>query len=171
MDSLNKEELVKIMTEYPECIAAICNEQEDYKKYVYETFVRPRLKAFGECNSLLFEEDNLFASKGGRGFYFHKIEWVKSAIWFYTDHSGEWGFYWGVSNYVCDNLSLKQDRLDCIYGSSTDLWPYGWEYLNKYRDWDMNTIAEMINGHYLDYITKLVLTAVEEIEKKGLPMP
>lgn len=170
MDSLNKEELLKIMTAYPECVAAICNAQESYKQYVYYTFVKPKFLDFCESQKLIFNDSHLF-SGNKRGYFFHKEEWKRSAIWFYTEHSGEWGFYWGISNYSGDKLPVSQAKLNCFHSKPTEYWPYGWEFLSRYKDWDMYTIAEMINGHYLDYITKLVLTAVEEIEKNGLPMP
>ena len=35
----------------------------------------------------------------------------------------------------------------------------------------MNTIAEMVNGNYVKYITDLVSKAVEEIDNRNLPMP
>lgn len=103
--------------------------------------------------------------------YFHKKEWEHSAIFFYAERTTERDFYWGISNYSGGKLTVSQTKLDCFHCKPNEYWPYGWEYLSKYRDWDMNTIAEMINGHYMDYITKLVLTVVGEIDKKGLPMP
>lgn len=171
MDSLNKEELLKIMTAYPECVAAIYNEQDSYKQYVYNTFVKPMFVKFGESNHLIFEDINLFSSERERGFFFHKKEWKHSAIFFYAERTTERDFYWGVSNYSGGKLTVSQAKLDCFHSKPNEYWPYGWEYLNRYRDWDMNTIAEMINGHYVDYIIKLVLTAMEEIDKKGLSMP
>ncbi len=171
MDSLNKEELLKIMTAYPECVAAIYNEQESYKQHVYNTFVKPMFIKFGESNNLIFEDINLFSNERERGLYFHKKEWEHSAIFFYAERTTERDFYWGISNYSGGKLTVSQTKLDCFHCKPNEYWPYGWEYLSKYRDWDMNTIAEMINGHYMDYITKLVLTVVGEIDKKGLPMP
>ena len=176
MDSMNKEELLKIMTAYPECVAAIYYEQESYKQYVYNTFVKPMFIKFGESNNLIFNDCMLFSSeRAERGFYFHKEEWKCSAIWIYTESFNEKNFFWGISDYSGRELAVSQIKLDCINkcirGVTNEQWPYGREYLDKYRDWDLNTIAEMINGHYVDYIIKLVLTAVEEIDKKGLPMP
>ena len=46
MDSMNTEELMKIMVAHPECVAAICNAQESYKQYVYCTFVKPKFLEF-----------------------------------------------------------------------------------------------------------------------------
>lgn len=171
MDSLNKEELLKIMTAYPECIAAICNSQDSFKQHVYNTFVKPMFIKFGESNNLIFEDINLFSSEKERGLYFHKKEWEHSAVFFYAERTTERDFYWGISNYSGDKLAVTQAQLDCFHSKPNEYWPYGWEYLNKYRDWNMDTITEMINGHYVDYITKLVLTALEELDRKGVPMP
>ena len=171
MASLNKEELLKIMTAYPECVAAIYNEQESYKQYVYNTFVKPMFVKFGESNNLIFEDINLFSSERERGFFFHKNEWKHSAIFFYAERTTERDFYWGVSNYSGGKLTVSQAKLNCFHSKPNEYWPYGWEYLSRYRDWDMNTIAEMINGNYVAYITNLVLTAMEEVDRKNFPMP
>jgi hypothetical protein len=66
---------------------------------------------------------------------------------------------------------LKKEKLDCFNYSPVEKWPYGWGYLEKYRNWDMNTIADMVNGKYMEYIEELILEALKEIEEKGLPMP
>ena len=77
----------------------------------------------------------------------------------------------GVSNYEGDAIKVEKTQLDCISGPITDYWPYGYSYLSQYRNWDMNTISEMVNGNYAKYITGLVDKALEEIDKKNLPMP
>ena len=171
MDSLNKEELLKLMTAYPECVAAICNAQDSFKQHVYNTFVKPKFSDFCESHKMIFDDVNLFSPKGSRGFYFRKEEWKQAAIWFYTEHSGEWDFFMGISNYSGERLMVNQVKIDCFNINPQDDWPYGKEKLSKYQVWDMQTLAEMINGHYVDYITKLVLITVEEIDKKRLPMP
>ena len=48
METINKEELLKKMANNAEAVAAICNAQEDYKRYVYKTYVRPRFEEFAK---------------------------------------------------------------------------------------------------------------------------
>ena len=155
MEAINKDELLKSMAKNAEAVAAICNAQNEYKQYVYHTYVKPRFESFAKEHSLLYKEHNIFES-GNKGFYFHKEEWKSAAIWIYTDRINDtWDFYWGISDYSENKLR----------------WPYGKGYLEKYRNWDLHTIADMVNGKYMEYIEELILEALKEIEDKRLPMP
>jgi hypothetical protein len=171
MEAINKEKLMEVMVANSEAVAAICNTQNEYKQYVYLTIVKPKFEEYCQKNHLLFEDSNLFEGSGERGFFFRKEEWKSAAIWFYTERAGEKDFYWGVSNYEGDALKVEKIQLDCISGPITDYWPYGYKYLSQYRNWDMNTLSEMVNGNYVKYITDLVNKALEEIDRKNLPMP
>ena len=35
--------------------------------------------------------------------------------------------------------------MECMSERPTDYWPYGWEYLKPYENWDMSTITAMVN--------------------------
>lgn len=171
MEAINKDELLKSMAKNAEAVAAICNAQNEYKQYVYHTYVKPRFESFAKEHSLLYKEHNIFES-GNKGFYFHKEEWKSAAIWIYTERKNDtWNFFWGISDYSEKKLKLKKEKLDCFNYSPVEKWPYGWGYLEKYRNWDMNTIADMVNGKYMEYIEELILEALREIEEKGLPLP
>ena len=171
METINKEELLETMAANPEAVAAICNMQHDYSKFVYDTFVKPKFVEFASKKNLVFEETNLFAPKGERGFYFHRKEWTSAAIWFYTWRNGESEFIWGISNYSGDGLQIEETKLDCLENSPDKVFPYGTGNLGQYTNWDMNTFTEMVKGNYVEYITSLVGTALDEIDRKGLPMP
>ena len=115
-------------------------------------------------------KDNLFEN-GEKGFYFHKAEWKSTVICFKTEKKNDpYDFFWGITIYSKECLNFKLRKLDCLNQTPTEWWPYGWEYLNKYRNWDMNTMTDMVNGKYMNYIEKLVLEAINEIETKQLPM-
>ena len=171
METINKEELLETMAANPAAVAAICNSQEEYKRFVYHRYVRPKFEKFCADNKMVFKEDNLFGSGRYRGFCFHRESWLISAIYFYTDNAGEWNFYWGISGYQNGPLNVEFNKMDCFYSQPNKWWPYGYEYLNEYRNWDANTISEMIKGDFVEYIIGLVKTALEEIDRKGLPMP
>ena len=171
MEAINKEKLMEVMVANSEAVAAICNSQNEYKQHVYLTIVKPKFEEYCQKNHLFFKDINLFESRGERGFFFRKEEWKSAAIWFYTERAGEWDFYWGISNYEGDALKVEKVQLDCINGPLIEYWPYGYKYLSQYRNWDMNTISDMVNGNYVKYITDLVDKALEEIERKNLPMP
>ena len=171
MDTISKETLLKAMVANPEATAAICNSQEEYKKYVYYTYVRPEFENYAKEKGLIFEDNNLFSGKSGKGFYFRKMDWVSYAIWIYTKRSGEWGFLWGISNYNGDYKKVDRVKLDCLNNKPDDEWPYGRGDLKQYAHWNLDTISEMIKGKYVKFIIDLVNKAIEELENKKLPMP
>lgn len=172
MGTISTEQLVKCMASNAKAVAAMCNSQETYKKYVYNTYVKPRFKKFSEDNGLKFVDINLFGS-GQRGFYFKRPEWNNSGIFIWTDKSDERDFYCGVSNPE-GKMNVEKTKLDCFSKPGTDdYWPYGSKPLDKYMNWDVDTLAEMVNGNYMKYIEDLILEVLRELESenKKLPMP
>ena len=171
MENDNKQELLETMVANSDVVAAICNAQEDYKKYVYKTFVKSELENFASDRKLIFKDSNLFGSGSNRGLCFYREEWKFSAIYIWTERSGEWDFYWGISNYQGGPLNVEKRKVSWLEKYPNDYWPYGWEHLGRYKDWDMETISEMVKGNYTKYIIGLVDKALEEIDKDKLPMP
>ncbi len=172
METNNKEKLLQEMVNHADAVALIGSSLEDYKKYVFKRYVEKSdiINEFCKKHDLIFNHSKLFDGKSGKGFYFHKKEWKSAAVWIYTDRSGEWDFYWGVSNYA-DKLEINTLKMDCLSNPPTDYWPYGWESLKRYRVWDWNVYTEMVNGNFANYVVELVSKAIEEIERKELPMP
>lgn len=170
METISKDELMKCMADNAEAVAAICNSQEQFKQYVYDTIVKPKFKEFCSANGLEYADVNLFGS-GQRGFYFRKPEWKSSAIWFFTEKGDERDFYYGVSSYPEGKMNVKQEKLECLSRKTDEYWPYGSESLSKYLNWDVNTLAEMVNGNYMKYIEDLVSIILKELERRNLPMP
>ena len=173
MNDNNKQELMKIMAANPEAAAAIINNSGDYIQYVYTTFVKPELEKFAHENNLIYKENNLFTgSRGGRGFYFHKEEWKKSAIYIWTDRMSEYDFYIGISNYQGEMLDVEKVQLDNLREKPTDGFPYGWESLQpEYINWWADYMVYMINGNFAAYIKELVLKILKELEKRKIEMP
>lgn len=172
MEANNKRELLDKMANNSEIVAVLFAQQEEYKKYVFNKYVieSPVIKDLCSEKQLIIGQCQMFEGHAGNGFYFYKHEWKSAAIWFFTDKSGEWDFYWGISNYK-EELKVNEQKLDCLSKKPNKSWPYGWEYLNMYRHWDWNTYTEMIRGNVAQYIKDLVLLALNEIEKKAFEMP
>ena len=172
MDTQNVEHLLKLMADNADAVAAICNNQDKYKQFVYESYVKPAFEAFSKKNDLEFKGYNLFSAHGERGFYFRKKEWLMSAIWIYTEvKTGEWNFYWGISNYCGESMNVANSKLDSLKNQPREGWPYGWEYLPLYRNWDMNTLSAMVKGNYAQYVIDKVTVLLDEISSKRLTMP
>ncbi len=173
METINKENLLKAMADNSDAVAAICNVQEEYKKYIYEQFVRPNLEKFAKEENLIFKEIDMFGTgSDGRGFCFRREEWHTAAIYIWTDSRGEYNFYWGISNYTPNGIEkFEHQKLDCFDIQPNDYWPYGHSWLDQFRDWTSAENLSKMKEDGGEYFKKLVRSALEEIDRKGIPMP
>ena len=176
MDNSNKEKLFATMAENAEQVKAIYSVTWfEYLEYVFEKYVRPKLK---EMEGMTYEETNLFGGRGERGFYFRRKEWNRSAIWIYTYRSQPDCFMIGISNYNGGSLEVESNKLYCLKEHPDKDWPYGWEYLGKYKDWYLqnDSIPDMIddnkgNNKFVEYVKGKVKEILEEIDNKKTEMP
>lgn len=171
MEESNKKELFKLLAENNEETFAIINNAEEYKHYIYDTYVKPELKKESEESGLIFEECKIFDYKKDKGFFFYKKEWKSAAICMWSEYTDNKGFYWGVSQRTGPCLEVKKIKLDFLDNNPTESWPYGWGRLEQYKDWDVKTYSAMIKGRYTKYIMEKVKEILKEIEKKQLSMP
>lgn len=171
MESKYKEELFKMMIANAEATDAICDALWECRESVFKEYVFPALYDFALEKGLKYKEYELFDNSGEHGFYFYKQEWKNSAIWFYFETRSFVNSYWGISNYRGDKLKVEKRQMECMSERPTDYWPYGWEYLKPYENWDMKTIAAMVNGKYADMIKRNVETILEEISRTELRLP
>ena len=173
MKTNEKQELLNLMVAHAREVDALMMAQADYGKYVFENFVDPQLKEYAQSKGIIYERYNLFGSGSGRGLFFRREQWKGMAVFLYSDHTAEWDFYWGVSNYTdCDMTPLLQLRLNCFDGSPTEGWPYGWKYLEKYRNWNFadGTFTAMIEGDFAKYVMEQVDIILDEIDCKKIVM-
>ena len=173
MEKEEKEKLIATMIENAEQVKAIYSVTWfEYLESVFEKYVRPKLKSM---DGLMYKETNLFGGRGERGFYFRRKEWNRSAIWIYTDRSQPDWFRIGISNYYGVYLEVSPDKLYCLKEHPDKDWPYGWEYLGKYKDWYLqnDSIPDMVddsngNNKFVEFIKAKVTEILEEIDCKGI---
>ena len=174
MDRNEKQELLKLMTEHPRVVDAIVMAAStDYCKYVFDKYVIPELEQYATNRGLICQYENLFASRGERGIFFYRPQWKGMAICLWSDHSGEWGFFWGISNYTeCDMSQLERTKFSCLRNKPVDNWPYGWEEADPFRNWDYasGTISAMIEGQFTKYVTEKVDAILQEINEKNIQL-
>ena len=173
MESNEKQELLRLMATHPKEVDTLMTAQADYGEYVFDTYVWPELQDYARTKGIICEKYNLFGSGKERGIYFRREQWKSMAIFLFNDHAGEWDFYWGISDFVpCDMSQLPKMRIDCFNGGPVDHWPYGWKYLDQYRDWDFasGTFTAMIEGDFVKYVTGQVDIILDEIESKNIMM-
>lgn len=174
MSETNKQELLHLMTSHAREVDALIMAQDDYRKYVFETFVLPKFKDFAQQKNLLCVTHNLFGSrKGGRGVFFYRNDWKSMAICLWSDRTGEWEFYMGISNYTdCDMSQFPKIKLDCFDRSPNDTWPNGWKLLDKYSNWSFasGTLTAMIEGDFAKYVIKQIEIILDEIDRNNIKM-
>ena len=173
METNEKQELLRLMATHPKEVDALMTAQADYGEYVFDTYVWPKLQDYALTKGLICQRYELFGSGSGRGLFFYREEWKGMAICLWSDRTGEWDFYWGLSDYAaCDMSQLQQIRLDCFNGKPNETWPYGWKYLDHYRNWDFasGTFTAMIEGDFIKYVTEQVDIILDEIDSKDIMM-
>lgn len=170
MDSSNLEDMFDLMSKFPEETAEIVNNSCRYLEYVFNKFVKGNFERFALENGLKYKEDGIWNDRKEGGFFFHKAEWEHYAVFVWHDTWSD-GFYVGVSWFNSEpQKKLEINNLESLSGKADITWPYGFEYLEKYRYWDVYTTINMINGKFVKSIRETVLKVVKEIEEKGLPM-
>lgn len=167
MDTKSKSELLELMINHAEEVAAICNLQDngDFFKYVCETHIRPALKDLAASIGFEYgESDNAWSDAKYTGFNFRRSH---LAIYFEADKGRMNDVYYG---FKFENMKQpKISQLD-MFHNPNDNWPYGWTSLDQYRYWDMNTLADIINNmkEFVYYIKKKIEAIVDELNRQGV---
>lgn len=180
MEEVDKEAMFEIMAKYPHAVEQIFkvgNNNMDYIKYIYEHYVREKFCQFAKDHALNFNDDYLFNDNAEKGIFFYKKEWKTSAIYIWTEAKLNYnGFFCGISHYN-DSESFKQkcpisDKLSYLLPEirSND-WPLGFMKLNKFSNLDFSITPYMINDEYNEYIQKLILRILDEVERCKIILP
>ena len=167
METKEYNELFSLMAKNAKEVQTIYNvDRMKYLEYIFTHYAQKKLK---KIEGLEYHEDNLFGTRGERGFYFRRLDWERCAIWVFTYRSQLDAFMIGLSPYKKGETTAPQKKLDCLEKKSDKDWPYGWEDLGEYRDWNLqnNTVPDMISGKFVDYIEKRVKDILIEINTNG----
>lgn len=167
MDKSIQKELVAEMLKNPEAVAAIVNSSSAMERALIEESLFKPLREYAEANELLFDISDKFWEKRkyeSFSFYIHPNNvWIK----FENERNGWADFYFGI-------VDVRQDRpagktVPGLEGGN-DLWPYGWHYFDKHRNWTLNDIVEFARdgGEFLRYITGTVDRLIEAMKSNGI---
>ena len=169
METKFTEEVIKAMVDNAEAAAMICSMQQKYREYVQDNILLPKLKEFADESGLQFAYD--WEMNGEKGFYFRKKEWKNAAIWFYSENRTSWsGFYITIMNEYPDVplTTNRQVQLHCFDGNCSDSYPFGWKYMEQgYSEWDMDTLADIVNGKFIEYVKEQTLAVINELEENS----
>ena len=160
MDKNSQEELLKLMSD-PKNIDSICsilNLEAKWREQIFNSYVLTPLKE--KFKELDIELKN-------RGDNIKRSDWKQ---YIRLDCGNTLGKNASIG--ITTNIAgpkMKQ-KIDSFSGpgsqAPSDWWPYGWKKLDgKY--WE---IPQMINGELVDYLYRKILSILEEIEEKQLPM-
>lgn len=174
-EELNK--LYEVASNYPEAAVALLwnADRISFMQHIYERNVNPSFEAFANKNGLIYDE---FVTKSlgddyGHGFCFRRESWKNYAIFIWSDD--DWTYFFdGVSPYEKDYIKIameKRLKLDCMTDEPTDAWPYGSTYLSKYKDWNGDTVLDMINGKFATFVIERIKVILDEIERRELLIP
>lgn len=174
-EELNK--LYEVASNYPEAAVALLwnADRISFMKYIYKEYVNPSFEDFAKKNGLIYDE---FVTKSlgddyGHGFCFRRESWKNYAIFIWSDD--DWTYFFdGVSSYEKDYIKIameKRLKLDCMTDEPTDAWPYGSTYLSKYKDWNGDTVLDMINGKFATFVIERIKVILDEIERRELLIP
>lgn len=172
MEQKLSDELLATMAANADAVAAITNAQDKFRKYAFERYVRPEFQVFADEQELKYEEHNLFDCNCDRGFCFYKEEWSNMAIWVYSETKRSFcEFYIGVSSIGSIPMKMPIRQLRCLSRKANNYWPFGWAWLGKYSDWDMNTVAAMVSGEFASFILSKIAEILEELKQLDINVP
>lgn len=160
MDKNSQEELLKLMSD-PKNIDSICsilNLEAKWREQIFNSYVLTPLKE--KFKELDIELKN-------RGVNIKRSDWKQ---YIRLDCGNTLGKNASIG--ITTNIAgpkMKQ-KIDSFSGpgshAPSDWWPYGWSELDgKY--WE---IPQMVNGNLAEYLYRKILSILEEIEEKQLPM-
>ncbi len=184
MGKIDLDNLLQLMSQYPEAIREICSKQSDYWWYMYETYVRNQLGEVANNLGLEFD-DNQMTPSGQQCFNFYKPEWInikdnnRAYIEFGTERRDkDRDFYVGITSSTRKiNLATANysgGSLDALNECGpNEWWPLGWKMLEEpFCDWSFNSeiTIKMKNGEFVDYIKKKLIVILEELDAKQIDL-
>ena len=158
-------ELLNLMLNHPLGVAEIVSSAPLWEDALLKKNLFEPLESFAKDNGWEFGH-NLKSQKkeNGEAFWFIKDNGIK--IHFRTNASGWRDWYYGILD---ERLEKPKPHLLPGLTGGNDTWPYGWQYLNKHRNWTAKDIAEIAtdNGEYLRYLKDILEQLAKVMDNEG----
>lgn len=173
MESENIDNILDIMVATKENVAAISainKHIREWKNKTVEKYLIPQLKKWAAKNNLSFEEYNFTTNTkwNGHGFCFYKKEWTRCAIWIYSYREKWKDFYIDIESRDGKTLRGLCNKHKIFHENADAKSPYGWEYLDKYRNWTIDTMVDIANGKVGKYIIKRTEKVLADITNQNI---
>lgn len=154
-------------------VGEILKMQNEWLEAIIEEYIWMPLMQFAETKGLLFDKD---CESEEAGAWVYKHEWKHHAIFIWTENTRSWkNMYVGASWYnepqkKCKIPIRKKNKLNCLEREPCKNWPYGWEYIEPFCNWNYNLIEEIIQGKVVEHIKEKFEQILTEIDERKLPM-
>lgn len=168
METKYKNELLELMAENPETVDAVCNLRDDFIRYAWEKS-KIQLEEIAKNKGFLFKEGNVFEKENDRCIFALKnSDWKSVSLCFGAGSRSEipCNFYWGLCSMKGE--LTPQFKLECFGCKENVYWPYGNDWLDPYRNWDVRTAADMINGKFAKYIETRIDGLLIELKDRNI---
>ena len=172
-----KQDLYKMLSQYPDVTRKIIINRFDYWWYVYDNKVKKELLSIADKYSLQFDDSQM---KTSCNFSFFEKKWAKInenervCISIETEKTNFKEYFIGIKSSPECVINKQYEPLNCFSGSySTEKWPFGWKYLEDcYSDWsyDGEAIVTMADGRFSRYIDQLIKDILDELYLKGIDL-
>lgn len=153
-DMQDYSELFNQMIQYPAASEAIYNHYCEFLWKAFKIIVEPQLQRFAKLKGYEYWVHD-YPEKYTQ-FNFKRPKW-KNSIRIETESFPNL-FYIGYA--VCGDKDVVNDRSQWKllegYASANNWWPYGSKTLDKYTNWNAQTIEAMKSGEYAKYIEEQV---------------
>lgn len=166
MDAKHVEELLKEMANHADEVAAMYNHFDEYREFVMNTYLKPQLEKVAK--DLGLELACNWSAKQYTGFSLRKKEWQKCGILFQSQSTGYGNYIWGISCHR-DSAKLDYGTLSCLQNSNNPWWQLGYSKLEY--NMDVNTMRDIVNGKFIQYIKACVTDILKELEAKNIQLP
>lgn len=129
---------------------------DDLQKYAAEKGFEFQSTMLNEDGSLNYNHNQINLSK-----------WNTTSITIENDK----GNYRDLCIGVGCKRKIDIDKQAVFGNKTTESWPYGWKYFDKYLNWTCEIMPDMNSGKVAEYIVGLVEEVLKKIEDLELPMP
>ena len=159
MDNNDRNTLFELMSDYPEVVTSVVNNQWNYRIYLVKTYlVEPFTNWCKSSGYEWYEAPDFQNQAKGIGFGIYRLGWNKMIAVDFTPHESP---SYGV--YIWNSKDTKTCQM--IGSETNEAWPYGWEHFDKYTDWDIVSLSkELKEGKVFEYVCQKFSELIEKID-------
>ena len=151
-----------------DAVAAIVAQSENWRARIIRKLIDDLQKYAAEKG---FEFQSTMLNEDGSLNYNHNqinlSKWNTTSITIENDK----GNYRDLCIGVGCKRKIDIDKQAVFGNKTTESWPYGWKYFDKYLNWTCEIMPDMNSGKVAEYIVGLVEEVLKKIEDLRLPMP